>query len=525
MIIQYKICDVFLSRLADRSFDSSISLNDSVPLSNSRSSKRTATSNVSSAVRFEAELIASEERFYVLWMKLLFYIIILLSAVTCGTDIMARNKELEKKLNMILHLTSSFYNHEKKISEYSDEHKMKEKPLIENDKQLTLLKEVDEYYNEKKRNEINFEGNQTITHNDKVLSSLLNNFLSNRFKWINFADEYNGAKILDIPETEPYPCGSFLSYWTGYRYLTFYQSARKVITHDTKSDECWTFKGNKGNLIIGLKSNVLITGFSYKHSASSNETVNYSKLTAPKKINFYVRQRFNFLHYGLVNLKDKKPWLFGSYIYNANSSEIQYFSVEAERIQMTSIIHVEIIGNYGNMPYTCIHRFRVYGILPWVLYARDAQVQFARRSLVRQMRVDCRMQADRNPTNIRSFYSATNNQRNALRRQQRTESHQIYRARAGGPDGWLARTANDRLAHSGCYAFGLFDLAMVFGALVHLAASSTRNGHQLTSVQGVSLTLAGAARCRDNDPADGVRVLSSSYPRLLAPSPWPGHTD
>ncbi|KRY48942.1 Protein tincar [Trichinella britovi] len=259
----------------NRSFSSSISLNDSVPLSNSRSSKRTATSNVSSAVRFEAELIASEERFYVLWMKLLFYIIILLSAVTCGT------------------------------------------------------------------------GNQTITHNDKVLSSLLNNFLSNRFKWINFADEYNGAKILDIPETEPYPCGSFLSYWTGYRYLTFYQSARKVITHDTKSDECWTFKGNKGNLIIGLKSNVLITGFSYEHSASSNETVNYSKLTAPKEINFY----------GLVNLKDKKPWLFGSYIYNANSSEIQYFSVEAERIQMTSIIHVEIIGNYGNMPYTCIHRF------------------------------------------------------------------------------------------------------------------------------------------------------------------------
>ncbi|OUC49851.1 Sad1 / UNC-like protein, partial [Trichinella nativa] len=241
-----------------RSFDSSISLNDSVPLSNSRSSKRTATSNVSSAVRFEAELIASEERFYVLWMKLLFYIIILLSAVTCGTG---------------------------------------------------------------------------------------------KFKWINFADEYNGAKILDIPETEPYPCGSFLSYWTGYRYLTFYQSARK---HDTKSDECWTFKGNKGNLIIGLKSNVLITGFSYEHSTSSNETVNYSKLTAPKEINFY----------GLVNLKDKKPWLFGSYIYNANSSEIQYFSVEAERIQMTSIIHVEIIGNYGNMPYTCIHRFRVYGILP-----------------------------------------------------------------------------------------------------------------------------------------------------------------
>ncbi|KRX79078.1 hypothetical protein T06_12680 [Trichinella sp. T6] len=42
---------------------------------------------------------------------------------------------------------------------------------------------------------------------------------------------------------------------------------------------------------------------------------------------------------------------------------------------------------------------------------------------------------------------------------------------------------------------------------------------------GVYLTPAWAARCRDNDLADGVRVLSSSYPRLSSTSPWPGHTD
>ncbi|KRX72967.1 hypothetical protein T06_14220 [Trichinella sp. T6] len=40
-------------------------------------------------------------------------------------------------------------------------------------------------------------------------------------------------------------------------------------------------------------------------------------------------------------------------------------------------------------------------------------------------------------------------------------------------------------------------------------------------MHGISLTLTGAAICRDNDLADGVRVLSSSYPRLLATSPWP----
>ncbi|KRX32534.1 hypothetical protein T06_12645 [Trichinella sp. T6] len=35
------------------------------------------------------------------------------------------------------------------------------------------------------------------------------------------------------------------------------------------------------------------------------------------------------------------------------------------------------------------------------------------------------MQADRNTANIRSFYSVTNNQRKALRRQQRTASQNI----------------------------------------------------------------------------------------------------
>ncbi|KRX74718.1 Protein YIPF6 [Trichinella sp. T6] len=54
---------------------------------------------------------------------------------------------------------------------------------------------------------------------------------------------------------------------------------------------------------------------------------------------------------------------------------------------------------------------------------------------------------------------------------------------------------------------------------------AARNGHPSTSAHGVSLTPVGAAICRDNDLVDGVRVLSSSYPKLLATSPWPGHTN
>ncbi|KRX56230.1 hypothetical protein T09_4642 [Trichinella sp. T9] len=134
-----------------------------------------------------------------------------------------------------------------------------------------------------------------------------------------------------------------------------------------------------------------------------------------------------------------------------------------------------------------------------------------------------------------------NNQRNALRRQQRTESQYITvqtNAARSKRIIWLFSSAIQitidvsklpRLRPS-------LISQWPFGVLVRQAASSKyfvdnrHNGvnshcHPSTSAHGVSLTPTGAAICRDNDLADGVRVLSSSYPRLSATSPWPGHTD
>ncbi|KRX70624.1 hypothetical protein T06_10700, partial [Trichinella sp. T6] len=50
------------------------------------------------------------------------------------------------------------------------------------------------------------------------------------------------------------------------------------------------------------------------------------------------------------------------------------------------------------------------------------------------------------------------------------------------------------------------------------------NGHPQPP-QGVSSTPDGAAKRRDSDLADGMQVLSSSYPRHSATRPGPGHTD
>ncbi|KRY45538.1 hypothetical protein T03_15202 [Trichinella britovi] len=75
-----------------------------------------------------------------------------------------------------------------------------------------------------------------------------------------------------------------------------------------------------------------------------------------------------------------------------------------------------------------------------------------------------------------------------------------------------------------------FDLAMAIWRARPSGGFFKHNGvnnhcHPSTSAHGVSLTPTGAAICRDNDLADGVRVLSSSYPRLSATSPWPDFND
>ncbi|KRY05251.1 hypothetical protein T12_9931, partial [Trichinella patagoniensis] len=141
------------------------------------------------------------------------------------------------------------------------------------------------------------------------------------------------------------------------------------------------------------------------------------------------------------------------------------------------------------------------------------------------------MQADRNTTNIRSFYSVTNNQRNTLRPQQRTAKRQRVP---------LTATASRMLIAAYVRSHGIYiaqppmggsikadNLAIFpFGVLVRQTASSKylvdnqHNGvnnhcHPSTSAHGVSLTPTGAAICRDNDLADGVRVLFFLRSRLL----------
>ncbi|KRY18277.1 hypothetical protein T12_11784 [Trichinella patagoniensis] len=134
-----------------------------------------------------------------------------------------------------------------------------------------------------------------------------------------------------------------------------------------------------------------------------------------------------------------------------------------------------------------------------------------------KMRVDC---ITTTHANIRSFYSAMSNQRNALRRPQRTESQYITvqtnvaryielgsAAEAGGS---FRPPMSSSLAAALMLSASLIS-RQSFGVSAHLATSST---YLLTGdwrndpPQGVSFSPVEAARRRDSDLASGASIVS-----------------
>ncbi|KRZ95728.1 hypothetical protein T08_16691 [Trichinella sp. T8] len=99
---------------------------------------------------------------------------------------------------------------------------------------------------------------------------------------------------------------------------------------------------------------------------------------------------------------------------------------------------------------------------------------------------------------------------------------QIYRARPPMSGSLKATMVTWRARPSGGF-FKYFVDAQLTQWRKQPLSSTQRSPINVSA--GVYLTPVWAARCRDNDLADGVRVLSSSYPRLSSTSPWPGHTD
>ncbi|KAI5651939.1 hypothetical protein NE865_00276 [Phthorimaea operculella] len=136
-----------------------------------------------------------------------------------------------------------------------------------------------------------------------------------------------------------------------------YTSPRYALTPGAMPAECWAFQGFPGYLVIRLYAVIEVTGFSLEHM-SRLLAVDGKIESAPKN--------FSGLHGEL----DPAPHLFGSYVYDANGTAIQYFPVQYPKTTdiggvnypvAYDTVELRVESNHGNPTYTCVYRFRVHG--------------------------------------------------------------------------------------------------------------------------------------------------------------------
>nr|XP_012233566.1 PREDICTED: SUN domain-containing protein 2-like [Linepithema humile] len=161
-----------------------------------------------------------------------------------------------------------------------------------------------------------------------------------------------GGSILSTRNTESYSTGAPVLNLFGIPLCQQQNTPRAVIQTGVLPGECWAFKGSSGSVVIRLLSFVHISGISLEHISSSISPTGETT-TAPR----------DFSIWGLTDLEDKKPFLFGKFTYDNTGPPLQYFEIQNQAADAYEIIELTVQSNSGNPEYTCIYRIRVHGTL------------------------------------------------------------------------------------------------------------------------------------------------------------------
>ncbi|XP_067213020.1 tetratricopeptide repeat protein 39C-like [Linepithema humile] len=168
----------------------------------------------------------------------------------------------------------------------------------------------------------------------------------------DYALESSGGSILSTRNTESYSTGAPVLNLFGIPLCQQQNTPRAVIQTGVLPGECWAFKGSSGSVVIRLLSFVHISGISLEHISSSISPTGETT-TAPR----------DFSIWGLTDLEDKKPFLFGKFTYDNTGPPLQYFEIQNQAADAYEIIELTVQSNSGNPEYTCIYRIRVHGTL------------------------------------------------------------------------------------------------------------------------------------------------------------------
>ncbi|XP_013169305.1 PREDICTED: uncharacterized protein LOC106119018 [Papilio xuthus] len=193
----------------------------------------------------------------------------------------------------------------------------------------------------------------------KMVAGMLDVYDADKTGLVDYALESAGGQVISTKCTELYQIKTKQYSVLGLPVWWVYTSPRHALTPGAMPAECWAFQGFPGYLVIRTYAVIEVTGFSVEHM-SRLLAVEGKIESAPK----------NFSVYGLHGELDPEPHLFGDYMYDANSTAIQYFPVKYPKTTNIGgvqypvaydIIELRIESNHGNPTYTCVYRFRVHG--------------------------------------------------------------------------------------------------------------------------------------------------------------------
>ncbi|KAL0103603.1 hypothetical protein PUN28_017704 [Cardiocondyla obscurior] len=168
----------------------------------------------------------------------------------------------------------------------------------------------------------------------------------------DYALESSGGAILSTRDTETYVTGAPALSLFGIPLCHQQNTPRVMIQTGVLPGECWAFKGSSGSVAIRLLGHVHVSGVSLEHISSLISPTG-DTATAPK----------DFSIWGLTDLDDEKPFLFGNFVYDNTGSPLQYFEVQNRVKEAYKIIELKVHSNSGDPEYTCIYRIRVHGSL------------------------------------------------------------------------------------------------------------------------------------------------------------------
>ncbi|XP_032672032.1 tetratricopeptide repeat protein 39C-like [Odontomachus brunneus] len=266
-----------------------------------------------------------------------------------------RDYDFESRLNVRIH--SALKNLEvKSMTEMRDElkNKLREVGSVIPKMSEAIIKLRDEVSEEMSLHTKNLLKALSSDAVKNMVRSELETYDADKTGRTDYALESSGGEILSTRDTELYSTGvSVLNLFAqGTPRCQQQNTPRAVIQTGVLPGECWAFKGSTGSVVIRLLGYVHISGISLEHISSMISPTGETD-TAPR----------DFSVWGLADLEDKTPFLFGEFTYDNAGPPLQHFEAQNRAVQPYEIIEVKVHSNSGNPEYTCIYRIRVHGTL------------------------------------------------------------------------------------------------------------------------------------------------------------------